>query len=162
MGLVRRPAISEVIATLLLIVIAVSVGTVLVSWASSYSSNALGGIASSAYRAQEALRQYPVIEYATANASSGDVTLMVSDEGQLPATVTGVIISNATSYRYYAQFYVYNGASWAQSSSVQIQPYGVVELRVYAYGYVEAGAPYSISVLTSSGARASTVVGVGP
>jgi hypothetical protein len=159
---VRRAAVSEVIATLLLIVVAASAGVILVSWASSYSSGALGGLASSAYRAQAALRQHPVIEFAVASASSGNVTLMVSDEDQLPVTVVGVIISNSTSYEYYPQFYVYSGTSWVQSSSVQIRPYGVVEVRVVARGYLEANSPYIVSVLTSSGARASAVVGVGP
>ena len=144
-------------ATLILIVIAVGVGTILVSWASSYSSTVLGGLASNTYRAQATLRQYPVIEYA--NASPTNLTLMVSDEGQLPVTVTGIIVSNATSQMYYGSFHV--GGSPAAVSSVQIQPDGVVEISLNPGGFMVPDESYSVTVLTSSGARASTVVGVG-
>ncbi|WP_174448258.1 archaellin/type IV pilin N-terminal domain-containing protein [Conexivisphaera calida] len=154
----RRWAVSEILATLILIVIAVSLGTILVSWASSYSSSALGGLASSTYRAQATLRQYPVIEYA--NATPTNLTLMVSNEGQLPATVTGILVSNTTSQRYYSSFYA--GGSHVSVSSVQIPPMGVVEISVNPNGFMKSGGSYSVAVLTSSGASASTVVGVGP
>ncbi|MGB9733955.1 MAG: archaellin/type IV pilin N-terminal domain-containing protein [Conexivisphaera sp.] len=154
----RRRAISEIMATLILIVIAVSVGTILVSWASSYSSTVLGGIATNTYRAQATLRQYPVIEYAVA--SPTNLTLTVSNEGQLPVTVTGILVSNATSQMYYGSFLLRTGSSWTSVSSVQIPSNGVVEISLNPGGFIVSGESYSITVLTSSGARASTVVGV--
>ncbi len=155
----RRRSVSEVVSTLILIVIAVGVGVLLVSWASSYSSIYLGGIATDTYMAQAALRQYPVIEYAVA--SPRNLTLMVSDEGQLPITVTGILVSNATSQMYYNSFLVRAGSSWANVSSVQVPPNGVVEISLNPKGFMAPGKSYSVTVLTSSGAKASTVVGVG-
>ncbi len=153
-----RAAISEIVASLILLVIAVSLGAVVVVWASNYSSLVLGGIAENIDQARYSLMELPLIEHAMLKPPH-DVLLWVSNEGSTDLEVDAVYVVNDTVMGYYNQFYVHENESYVLVDKLTLKPTQVAKIMVNMTEFeISRGSTYVVSVITSSGNRATMTV----
>lgn len=153
-----RAAISEIVASLILLVIAVSLGAVVVVWASNYSGLVLGGMAENIDQARYSLMEVPVIEHAILR-SSHNVSLWVSNEGSIDLDVDAIYVVNDTVMGYYNRFYVRENGSYVLVDKLTLKPTQVAEIMVNQTEFeISRRSTYVVSVITSSGNRATMTV----
>ena len=153
-----RAAISEIVASLILLVIAVSLGAVVVVWAGNYSSLVLGGMAENIDKARYSLMEFPVIEHAMLRPPH-NVSLWVSNEGSIDIDVDAIYVVNDTVMGYYNKFYVCENGSYVLVDKLTLKPTQVAKIMVNQTEFeISRGSTYVVSVITSSGNRATMTV----
>ena len=120
-------AISPVVATALLVLIAVAVSVLLYTWVS--------GTVSMQPTGSQAMQARLVIDDVSFNKSSNKLTIYIRNVGSIPANLSAIYIVNATSgeaLQSNTTAYVYNGTTFIYKplSKVMVTPGGVVELQV--------------------------------
>lgn len=153
--------VSELVSTLILIVIATSLGAVVIAWAANYSGLVLRSIADNIDRARLALLERPVIEHAVVNTDENNITIFVSNAGSIDLVVDAVYVVNDTVRAYNDTFYARAPGDPAYSlvGRVPVAPTELVEVSVVIKDFIiSPGSRYIVVVITTEGNRAQAPV----
>ncbi len=152
-----RKGISPIIATVLLILIAIATGIVIYAFATGW----IGGRLNQGSGPQAVL----VIETGYWNSSDKNFVLYVRNDGGAPANVTRAYITDPDGNVYFIDTkYISNSYSLASGGSgkgVEITPGNVNETLIYYGGTaltVQKGYAYKITLVSSDGAEVSYTV----
>ena len=156
-----RLGVSEIVSTLILLVIATSLGAVVIAWAANYSGVVLRGIADNIDRARFALLERPVIEHAVVNVDGNNITLYVSNAGSIDIQLDAIYVVNDTVRAYNDTFYYKdpNTNAYVEVSRVTLAPTELIEVAVVVRDFtISSGSRYVVAVITTEGNRAQAPV----
>jgi flagellin-like protein len=104
----ERSAVSEIIATLLMILIVVSLGATVFAFATggfgSFENSFVNLLSNSSNQASERIAIEQILFVNTGVTSTSGVTLFVRDVGINPSTIAAVYVQNVTASAFVAQF----------------------------------------------------------